>query len=453
MGARKSSNRAHVQVGGLGFGLYDGLLPLSSDCEMKGKAKPGPTTLTDIQLITRRTAWVFMLETNWGAVGWELKCARSADAIHEAFRPLASKYLEQALQPFLRDSTENTDWKALRKTEAEYFAAALQESKTEHKAIDQRNLVREAQSAVSELTGKNRKQINEQIIWRTKNVRGMSARLNRAKVRRAELALRERTANRREGLAAKLASATFECDKLYTELTAEKGIVQDLQTRLEAITAVRRQTAAKILRERKTVLAAIERRALDSRTALERLRIRLLDQQAYFCRVELLKFIRPNETRRKRYAHTPRNLANALAGLPDMTCGQSAKRCAKYPYKIAPGMAAQLFELLDRTWRRADSRNRKSPLQLFQQAMAKLPKTRIVGVDGKRKKVENDFRRHLEENWAYLKPAIEDGVRTSTHPSDVPYRIAAKFHERLSKPRTQADILLAQQERLRSSDT
>jgi len=441
VGAKKSSNRAPSQMIEPVFDASNGLLPLASDSETKPKAKPGPNTLGDSQLIARRSRWVFLLENNWGAIGWELKCARTPEAIHEAFRPLASKPVAQEIQPFLRDSTEIADGAAVRRAEKEYLAALLKESQIEKKRNDQQALVREAESAVSELTGKTRKQLNEQIIWRNGNVRTIAIRLSgrRAEVRKLELKLQKATAENRDYLAAQLNSAKLECDKIEIELSIEKGIVQDLQTRLAAISTVRQQAAAKILRERKANAASIESDARSAQRKSEALRMRLLDREAYFCRSELLKIIRG-----KKYARNPQKLANALAGLPVMTCGQSAKRFAKYPYKIAPGLAGQLFEFLDRTWRRADSKSRKFPLQLFEQAIAKLPKTRILRAEGKGKTIENEFRRHLEESWPDLKPAIDYGVRISKHPNEVPYRIAEKFRENWSKPKTSADLLFAE---------
>ena len=423
---------------------------MASDSDAKGKAKRGPHTLTDDELVARRNGWVSLLENNWGAVGWELKRARTANAIYEAFRPLASKSFDQTLQPFLRDSTERTGRAAFRRINKEYFAAALKESEIEKKLNDQRTLVQGARSAVFELSTKNRKHLKEQIGWRNENIREIAIRLSneRAETRKAELALKKTIEQDREALARQSNSQKFECDKIENELTTEKGIVRGLETRVAAITAVRRKAAATILGERNESLLSIERQALDARTTSANLWKRLLDQQAYFCRAELLEFIRPKKGKRKKYAHNARNLANGLAGLPVMTCGQSAKRCAKYPYKIAPGWTAQLFEFLDRTWRRADPRSRKSSLKLFQEAIARLPKTQIVRVDGKGRKIENDFRQHLEDNWPYLKPAIEYGVRESKHPNEVPYRIAAKFQENWSKPRTAADILFAERAKL-----
>jgi hypothetical protein len=450
VGGKRTSNRPRVQGNDLDLGLNVGFLPLLSDPEMKRKAKPGPITLSDAQLITRRNSWSFLLENYWGAIGWELKCARSHEAIHEAFRSLASKSSEQMLQPFLRDRIENSDSKTLGTTEKAYSAAALKQAEIETKLNEQRNRVQEAQSAVSELSGRNRKQLKEQIVWRNENVREIAIRLStkRAEVRKLERVLKKAVDRNRESCTAQLDSVAVECQKIEKELDTEKRIVQDLEAGLGTITAIRRQAAAKILRERKTALVAIEREELDARAASAKLRERLLDQQAYFCRAELQEFIRPKKRTRKKYAHTARNLANALAGLPVMTCGQSAKRCGKFPYNIAPGWAGQLFDLLDRTWRYANSKRRESPLSLFKEAIAKIPKTQIIRVDGKGRKIENDFRRYLEKNWANLKSAIEDGVRTSTHPNEVPYRIAAKFQENWSKPKTHADILLAQQERL-----
>ena len=67
------------------------------------------------------------------------------------------------------------------------------------------------------------------------------------------------------------------------------------------------------------------------------------DERAFLAQSELLKFIRS-----RRYAFTPVNLANAMAGLPEMGWRQSAKRCSRHKPKHGDGAVYWLFKLIRR---------------------------------------------------------------------------------------------------------
>jgi len=227
---------------------------------------------------------------------------------------------------------------------------------------------------------------------------------------------------------------------MAAECTEEPKVIAQMQERVSAITPERRRQVADILVARRAALAPLERAALDAKGELERTETKLRNQEAFFSQAALL-----NHIRGKRYSHTPRKLANAVAGLPEMNCRRSATRCAKLPYTWSPNMAYLLFLFLEKVWRSRHPGEPAPAAQLFRAAIAQLPRMRLVPGVGRR---ENYFRRYVEENWAYLKPAIEDAVPASKHPSEVPFRIVTLFQENVGKPRTQADILFAEQQRL-----
>jgi len=418
--------------------------------EESSKARLGKPTLEDEELVERRGTWDHLLESYWGAVGWELKCARSLQDIEKAFQPLGRQPASYLIAPFLRSSTEPATVESIRKMRDEGSAAASQLNDAEDRRNKQAELVNQAKGAVFELSQKNAEQLRAEAERREENIRTIRIRLSnkKAEIRRAELSLERSKTENQDTLQGQIRSLGFELEKIETEYSDEKKILQQIEDRLHAITPERQKMAAEILGQHEVMLDAMEKAAREARRKLEELEKRVADQEAHYCRTELLKFIRD-----RRYAHNPRNLANALAGLPYMGCRRSAARCAKLPYGYEPYLIYRVFEFIERTWRLRSVANSASRLDLFRTAIAKLPRCVLVRIERqqKRKKVENYLRRYLEENWAYLKEAIEYVLRENQHPGQVPYLITARFHANLSKPQTQADIFFAQQERLSTS--
>ena len=413
--------------------------------EPSTKKAPGKRTLTDDELTGRRDRLAHWLESHWGQIGWELECARALEDIERAFQPVARKEPEYFVAPFVRPSIETAAAEAIRTTRKELGKAVPQLIEAEERRNAQADSVRQAEGAVFELSEQNGEQLQAEIDRRKGNLRDIRIRFSNKKgeIRKAELTLENAKPEDREALNAQLNSRKVQLERIEAECTEEKRILEQVEDRLSAITPDQRKAAAEILAQRKAALDATEQEASKAKKKSEELEKKLLAQQAYFCRTELLGFIRA-----KRYAHNPRNLANALAGLPNMSCRRSAARCAKLRYTWEPNLIARVFKFAERIWRLRNSAGFSSPVELFRAAIAKLPKTFLIPNLGRR---ENYLRGYLEENWAYLEPAIEEGTSASVHPRRVPYVITAKFQENLSKPKTYADILFAQQQKLSTS--
>lgn len=413
--------------------------------EAATKKAPGKRTRTDDELMDRRDRLAHWLESHWGQIGWELKCARTLEDIEKAFQPVATKDPEYFIVPFLRPFTEATTAAVIRTTRKELGKAVSQQREADERRNAQADSVRQAEGAVFELGEQNREQLQAEIKRRKGNLREIKIRLSNKKgeVRKADLALHGAKPEDLEAMNAQLRSRKVELERIEAEYTEEQRILGQVRDRLNGITPDRRRIAAEILAQRKTALDAMEQEASKARRKWEELEKKLLDQEAYFCRAQLLRFIRA-----KRYAHNPRNLANALAGLPDMSCRRSAARCAKLRYTWQPNLIYRVLQFIEQTWRLRTSPSLSSPVELFRAAITKLPKTVLIPEVGRR---ENHFRRYLEENWAYLEPAIEEGTSAHVHPRRVPYIIIVKFQENLSKPKTYADILFAQQQKLSTS--
>jgi hypothetical protein len=187
------------------------------------------------------------------------------------------------------------------------------------------------------------------------------------------------------------------------------------------------------------VSAAAERESLETA---------LLDQEAYAGQADLLKFIR-----KPRCALNPNNLAGAIAGFPTMGCRRSFLRCSLSPSPLWPHLHYDVFRTIERSWERS-GKNRQSMLKVCQEEICRLPKTiRMTPSErsalGTTKKVRGNFsREYLCERWRDLRLAIESSPIDRLPRSAVPYLICSQFHMNLSKPKSAADLVLAEREKI-----
>jgi len=166
------------------------------------------------------------------------------------------------------------------------------------------------------------------------------------------------------------------------------------------------------------------------RDALSR---KLLDQESYFYRAELLDFLHS-----PRYAVKPRPLANALAGLPQMRWRQSHSRCSKMPNDSESHLWYRTCETIRKIWRHRHQEFDEAPVEFFRAALLILPKK--VG----------DVRQSLLENWRDLRLAIEECWNLKRPAESVPFVITAKFVQNRSRPKSTVEQVLADQEKLSS---
>ena len=409
---------------------------------------PGKPTISDAELTGQRDHWAFALESYWGEVGWDLKCARTAEDIRIALQPLSKGPDLYPLNLLLRT------------TVAEVLAGAIQETRKKlglcgerlpgvyERQRKAREAFQKAEWAVLELSEKTRQHLRAEIERRNENIRELKIKISdkKAEIRRKELALKNASQQDRPSVEAELKSIESELEKIEAEILAENDALVEIKKRLRAVTPEKQKLADKVYAECQSERDAADQEASEAAKERKELEESLANQQAHYCQHELLKFIRG-----RRYSHASRKLANAIAGLPDISCRQSAMRCAKIPYTWKPDYS--FFEFAEETWRgRIPSQSKPEQiLDLFRNAIAALPRTLLgqPGQDGKRKKLDNYFRSDLCGKWLYLKQAIQDALRaTYTLPDKFPYLITAKFKDITAKPRTAADELFAAQDKL-----
>jgi hypothetical protein len=187
----------------------------------------------------------------------------------------------------------------------------------------------------------------------------------------------------------------------------------------EAIKRLRDLT--KIEDELKTLQS--ERKALENK---------LRDQEAYINRSELLEFLLS-----ARYAINPRNVANALAGLPGMKWRQSYTRCSHMSYDADARSAYRVLEVISHIWARRLQEFEAPPIDFFRCELLT------------RSRKSDPTRQFIRQRWTDLKLAIVECWNSERLPSSIPSFIAKIFMRNVARPKNAAEQILAEQESLK----
>lgn len=169
-----------------------------------------------------------------------------------------------------------------------------------------------------------------------------------------------------------------------------------------------------------------KRRLERLRTLLELTQQRLANERAFLAQQELLSFIRSN-----RYELTPRALASALAGVPEVQWRQSIARCKlipeAHPYDEVFAQFEHVRRALKEARRDADDAVAKTKAYLMQKRLQKQYSIK-----------------ELRQNWHYLKEAIHT-IYCDHHPlGSKAYRVFTEYQRRTSCT-TPVDRVLARE--------
>ncbi len=165
--------------------------------------------------------------------------------------------------------------------------------------------------------------------------------------------------------------------------------------------------------------------------ALQKLRIDLERQEAFFAESELFTFIRNSDR-----GFTPQTLAKAIAGLPYIGCAQSLRRCAKICDQTRPPHIHYLVFKAIRyivTHEGFPSSPRKA-IELFKTKIQSLPKN------------HTDARDYRKKHWPYLKEGIENSCGSRLAPRAKPYKITENFVNSVGRSRTPLEQVLLERE-------
>jgi hypothetical protein len=170
-------------------------------------------------------------------------------------------------------------------------------------------------------------------------------------------------------------------------------------------------------------LRRIQQQAMTLTSTVER-------QEAYLAQTELLEFIESD-----RYASTPVNFANAMAGIPRISWRISSLRCAGLHKHNNPGLTYSMFEVVAAAF--------KSPTTDLGSAIDQM-KARLLASANR----HSEPHKALRSNWYFLRTAIETKWRSDLQPVEsIPYRVFAEY-QRLYEVQSPQSVRLASRNRL-----
>lgn len=155
------------------------------------------------------------------------------------------------------------------------------------------------------------------------------------------------------------------------------------------------------------------------------------NERAFIAQTELLEFIHEG-----RYAFTPINLANAMAGLPDISWRQSWKRCSPHKSNRENSLNYWTFQFICNAITELES-------QLQEISLVDLVKQKL-----QKYKDDLDYRvLHAKKNWYHLRRALETVAKKQHYPASRPYRILAEYQKN-QESKTPLDLLREEQEQI-----
>jgi hypothetical protein len=159
----------------------------------------------------------------------------------------------------------------------------------------------------------------------------------------------------------------------------------------------------------------------------------IADQEASYAQMELLTFVSY-----AKYAHTPRNLAQAMAGLPHIGCWHSFQQCEKEPSSLwpmrpdeIPPLSYRVFLIIQQCWIGKSRENNRPLVDLLRERIRVLPPT-------------SDLRAELRREVRYLRQAVEETDLAHSPSGEVPHLIFSAFISNKGKPRSLEESALAE---------
>ena len=175
---------------------------------------------------------------------------------------------------------------------------------------------------------------------------------------------------------------------------------------------------------------------VDQRTeGFRRIQAEIRRIEAHFAQSELLRFLRG-----RRYAFTPENAANAIAGLPELGCRRSFLLCSRVKYTAVPSINYLIFEAVSRTLKQ------HSPKAGDEAATT-------IRLRISTKKQFANVKEYVNEHWKALEDATHKVWASPAHPHSRAFKITSLFLENLRAPRRVVNTLLDVLEREIAPDT
>jgi hypothetical protein len=393
---------------------------------------PGNPSLRKEYLFQRREDFVCLIEPVWYEFGWELKCARTAEQVRQAFQKIAENVNSGRLMPILRITSEPATKATIESTRRMHDLSVEKSRSLANTYQAQLQTYEECQRSNHVLSNEFKEELEKDLKRRKENIRAIKIAISTQKgnIRKAQL--------QREGKPSEsepdLPTLERALNSLQCDLAADEDVCRSLEKRIRSITKeVRRVVAEETVRQ-KGKLNSLEQESRKADLESRKLETTLLDQEAFFFRSQLLDFIKKAD-----YEFTPRNVANALAGLPYITSRRSAELCSATKSDIAPSSSYEVLMFIASAWKRYDASGNLTVTQWLKLQISDLPRYKII--EGK--KIENHFRAHLAGQWFFMKRALDRSRRSRQPPGFVPFVITREFLRLLANPESPADSILA----------
>jgi hypothetical protein len=403
----------------------------------------GRKSLKESYLCTRRDEWIHLLEPIWHEIGWVLEAARKIEHIQESFELMKNRTSTHLIAPFLRKNVVKATKAQLDSTREAYEQVVEQLGKNSGEHRESSNEYQDMQRMLFELSENHRNQLAADLKQRRARIRDFRVERSRAKSRlRKYKRLREqyRAPTEKSGR-----DFTPQLERkilgIERDIEADERVCVDLEARLGHITPENRGIAAEEDQNQQEKLNLLTEALKKETGRCDELQEKLLNQEAYYCQTELLKFVNSGD-----YAIEPRHLANALAGLPHLTCRRSAERCSRLKSTVGMAFNYELFRFIQLRWNRRMSRGDVPLLNWFRTEILKLPKT--IRGEKQKEKQKNALRLRLAADWFFLRRAIEDVQALKNDRVPQVYFIAQRFIQESLNPSNLTDKLLANKERL-----
>ena len=184
--------------------------------------------------------------------------------------------------------------------------------------------------------------------------------------------------------------------------------------------------------QRKERLSEHDERLAQAETESKELDQRVRNEETYWYCSQLLDFLSKG-----RYVIEPLQLANAMAGLPEMGWRESSDRCSKMARSSAFGhFHYGVFEVVSRIWGRRPKDIEEAPIEFF--------RAQILGLPQKGNGARDAFCR----GWRDLRLAIEECWAAKHGEDFMPYAITSAFLRNHLRQKTEVERILDEHEKL-----
>lgn len=230
---------------------------------------------------------------------------------------------------------------------------------------------------------------------------------------------------------------TWEADvvRLQTERNEYKRLCEEAEHALKIASALDIPAIQEEAKRREQRLTELETglQGLDNQRASLDSKVR--DQEAYVFRSQFIDFLHSG-----RLPINPRNLSNAVAGLPRMDWQQSVERTSAMPFN-AQSLTYSVFELISEMWNGSPTDFQMAPVEFFKNKALSLSTNWGYA------------RQFVWDNWRDLRIAIEESWKSTCSKTCVPYVLTSTFIRNTKQQKDSAERILTAREKLGSPES